>query len=185
MRREKVTSGLLLAKVFYIKYRLIRMTTTHNNCMTRGWLDKLAISMAAVCAVHCLLMPLIIVLLPIVATSLFVHQDFHLWMLFLVIPTTTMAIGMGCRKHKDKWTAAISAIGLSLLLSAVVYERQQFAALQSTEGCSVVCLHCTGAVSEAPLRAAVWINVLGGLFLASAHVRNYRLCRQARCAHEH
>ena len=69
--------------------------------MTRGWLDKLAISMAAVCAVHCLLTPVIIVLLPIVATSFFVHQDFHLWMLFLVIPTTSLAIGMGCRKHKD------------------------------------------------------------------------------------
>jgi hypothetical protein len=153
--------------------------------MTRGWLDKLAISMAAVCAVHCLLTPVIIVLLPIVATSFFVHQDFHLWMLFLVIPTTSLAIGMGCRKHKDRWVAAMSAIGLSILLAAVVYERQQYAAAQAEGNCSTVCAHCTASVSEAPLQVASWINVLGGLFLASGHVRNYRLCRKARCQHQH
>ena len=150
------------------------------KCMSPGWLDKLAISMAAVCAVHCLLTPVIIVLLPIVATSFFVHQDFHLWMMFLVIPTTTLAIGMGCRKHKDKWVAAMSAIGLSILLAAVIHERQQYAAAQAENDCSTVCPHCTG---EAPLQASAWINVMGGLFLAAGHVRNYRLCRKARCDH--
>jgi hypothetical protein len=161
------------------------MEQAHKQCMSRGWLDKIAISMAAVCAVHCLLTPMIIVLLPIVATSFFVHQDFHLWMLFLVIPTTAMAVGMGCRKHKDKWVAAMSAIGLSILLAAVVYERQQHVKAVAVGDCSTVCAHCTASVGEAPLHAAAWINVMGGLFLASAHVRNYRLCRKARCEHEH
>ena len=149
----------------------------------RGWLDKLAISMAAVCAVHCLLTPVLMVLLPIVATSFFVHKDFHLWMLFLVIPTTGLAIFTGCRKHRDKWVAVLSIIGLSILFSAVVYERSQHVEPSALSGCSTACLHCQGASLGGGLSLAGWINVAGGLFLVGAHVRNFRLCRKSRCCH--
>lgn len=162
------------------------MNHTHAACRSHGWLDKIAISMAAVCAVHCLLAPVLIVLLPIVATSFFVHQDFHLWMLFLVIPTTSFAIFMGCRKHKDRWVASFSAIGLCILISALVYERQQFAANEAAEATScATCQGCARDFSEQPLptNAAAWINTLGGLFLAGGHVRNYRLCRKTNCKH--
>ena len=161
------------------------MTHTHTECHKRAWLDKIAISMAAVCAVHCLLMPVLIVLLPIFATSFFVHKDFHLWMLFLVFPTTGMAIFMGCRKHKDKLVAIFSFMGLSILILAVIHERTQFAQQSSVDSCSTVCAHCTGSITEASLHAGAWINVLGGLFLACGHIRNYRLCRNARCQHKH
>ena len=163
------------------------MEHVHTECRpSHGWLDKLAVSMAAVCAVHCLLTPVLVVMLPIVATSFFVHQDFHLWMLFLVIPTTSLAIFMGCRKHKDKWVAALSAIGLGVLIFALVYERQHTAAHNAaTDGSVHVCEHCVRDLSEGPvpLQAAAWINTLGGLFLASGHVRNFRLCRRSRCQH--
>lgn len=159
------------------------MKEASAQCNTHGWVDKLAISMAAVCAVHCLLTPVLVVMLPILATSFFVHQDFHLWMLYLVIPTTSFAIYMGCRKHKDKWVATLSALGLSVLICALVFERQQAAAHSAEEGAH--CPHCVRDVSEQtlPTHAAAWINTLGGLFLASGHVRNFRLCRRAKCSH--
>ena len=159
------------------------MKEASAQCNSHGWVDKLAISMAAICAVHCLLTPVLVVMLPIIATSFFVHQDFHLWMLYLVIPTTSFAIYMGCRKHKDKWVATFSALGLSVLLCALIVERQNTAAHSAEDGAA--CPHCVRDVSEAPvpMHAAAWINTLGGLFLASGHVRNYRLCRRAKCNH--
>ncbi|MGB0413695.1 MAG: MerC domain-containing protein [Coraliomargarita sp.] len=159
------------------------MKDASAQCNSHGWVDKLAISMAAICAVHCLLTPVLVVMLPIIATSFFVHQDFHLWMLYLVIPTTSFAIYMGCRKHKDKWVATMSALGLSVLICALVIERQGAAAHSAEEGAA--CPHCVRDVSDepVPMHAAAWINTLGGLFLASGHVRNFRLCRRAKCSH--
>ena len=71
--------------------------------------------MSVICAVHCLVTPLIVTLLPIISTTFWVHENFHLWMVFLVVPTTTAAVFMGCRKHKDKPVAALSVLGWPLL----------------------------------------------------------------------
>ena len=89
-----------------------------KSCQSHGWLDKLAISMSVICAVHCLVTPLIVTLLPIISTTFWVHENFHLWMVFLVVPTTTAAVFMGCRKHKDKPVAALSALGHGLSQSS-------------------------------------------------------------------
>jgi uncharacterized membrane protein len=163
-------------------------TTVHKS---HGILDRVAIGMAAVCAVHCLLTPILVMALPIIATSFFVHKDFHLWMILLVLPTTGFAIFMGCRKHKDKWVAAMSAIGLGILLTALVHERMQASAQLGEHAASAhVCEHCVGPATETasgdpvPMHAGAWFNTFGGLILASAHFRNFRLCRKSRCTHD-
>lgn len=153
---------------------------------THGWLDHLAISMAFICAVHCLLTPVLIVLLPVIATSFFVHQDFHIWMLLLVLPTTGLSLFIGCRKHKDKWSALFCGIGLLLLIVALTYERiangGAGAALASSghEGC-VNCVHNVAANTG---NIWAWINTFGGVFLAMGHFRNFRLCRKTACQHD-
>ena len=161
--------------------------TTATTCHSHGWLDHLAIGMAAICAFHCLLMPIFVIALPLIATSFFVHEDFHLWMILLVLPTTGFAIFMGCRRHKDRWVAALSAIGLSILVFALVQERVQSAAQVESAGIAAHCPSCAGAEAgePVPLHAAAWINTLGGFFLAGAHMRNFRLCRQRDCDHGH
>jgi hypothetical protein len=162
--------------------------STTNTCKSHGWLDHLAIGMAAVCAVHCLLTPILVIALPIIATSLFVHEDFHLWMILLVLPTTSFAVFMGCRKHKDRWVAMLSILGLSVLVGALVHERMHHsahtAAMEQSHAES--CASCSRDLSEEPIpmHAGAWFNTLGGLLLAGAHVRNFRLCRKSRCEHE-
>lgn len=158
---------------------------TANTCRTHGWLDHLAIGMAAVCAVHCLLTPILVIALPIIATSFFVHEDFHLWMILLVLPTTSFAIFMGCRKHKDRWVAALSAIGLSILFFALMHERMHTAAHAEPTAHAAHCESCARDLSEEPIpmHAGAWFNTFGGLLLGSAHVRNFRLCRKSHCAH--
>lgn len=164
-----------------------------NICSTKhggklAWLDRLAIGMATVCAVHCLVAPFLIVALPLVATSFFLHEDFHLWMLLIVAPTTGFAMLMGLREHKDKLVASLSGLGLSILIFALVQERAEGAENGSVvdSGCSVECASCSRDISEEPIptHAGAWINTFGGLLIAGAHFRNFRLCRRGRCDHE-
>ena len=161
--------------------------TNANTPRRHGWVDHLAIGMAAVCATHCLLTPILIMALPIIATSFFVHQDFHLWMIFLVLPTTVFSVFMGCRNHKDRIVLALSAIGLSILLFALIQERVHYASEGDVAVSSADCETCARDLSAEPIpmQAGVWLNAIGCVFLASAHIRNFRLCRKSSCCHGH
>lgn len=102
------------------------MTNSCTHSVTpapRGLLDRLAIGMAVVCGIHCLVTPVLLVALPIIGTTFWVDQNFHLWMLFLVLPTTGLALMSGCRRHKDRWVMAAGATGLVILLCAFAAER--------------------------------------------------------------
>ena len=96
----------------------VKVTKGHGH----GWLDSLAISMSIICAVHCLLTPVLIVLLPIISTTFWVHENFHLWMVFLVVPTTSLAVFMGCRQHKDKFVAVLGMLGLACFVGVAIYQ---------------------------------------------------------------
>lgn len=162
-------------------------TVEKSTGRTHVWIDHLAIGLAGLCAVHCLLTPILVIALPIVATSFFVHEDFHLWMILLVLPTTGFAIFMGCRKHKDKWVAAFSAVGLSVLIFALLQERMEAHEYHEKVEHAAHCESCARDLAEepVPMHAGAWFNTFGGLFLAGAHVRNFRLCRKNRCDHDH
>ena len=159
--------------------------TAASNRRRHGWLDHLAICMAVVCAIHCLLVPILMMALPIITTTFIVHQDFHLWMIFFVLPTTSLAIFMGCRNHKDRVVVALSAVGLAVLLFALIDERMYYAGERDAVGATSNCEICAWNIAEEPIpmHSGVWLNTIGGLFLASAHIRNFRLCRKSSCCH--
>lgn len=175
----------ILLKASFISHDSSFMEHVHAE-HSHGWLDKIAVSMAMVCALHCLVTPVLIVLLPVLSTSLWVHEDFHLWMLFFVIPTTSLAVFMGCRKHRDRWVATLSAAGMGVLIVAFLLGMQFHDAGVS---CAEACAHGHShgpAVVQAGFwthSKVSWFNTFGGLLLAAAHVRNYRLCRSRRCSH--
>ncbi len=158
------------------------VNTSKSQCTSHGWLDSLAISMSVICAVHCLLTPLLLVLFPIVATTFWVHQDFHLWMLLFVLPTTSMAVFLGCRKHKDKFVMGLSSIGLALLFAVCIFE--SFFHAGSLLQHSSECLKCTQGEMSDHFTITTLANILGGILLASAHIRNYLLCRSSNCTHD-
>lgn len=153
---------------------------------SHAWLDHLAISMAVVCAIHCLIVPVLIVAVPLIQTTFFVDKDFHLWMLIAVFPTTLASIMMGCKKHRDRWVGIACILGLSLLVIAFTVE--QVSQTDAHRSGSIdpahaeTCPTCTGL--ESPLNSVVWINTLGGLFLIIAHSRNFYLCRKHACKHD-
>ena len=154
-------------------------TIEKSHCRSFAWLDSLAIGMSMLCAVHCLLTPVLIVSLPIVATTFWVHQDFHLWMILFVVPTTSAAVFMGCRMHKDKMVMFLSILGLGFLVSVAGYETWYY--LERLPAEVSVCPHCLAKQEGNIFKAMTIFNVIGGVFLASAHSRNYLLCRASKC----
>jgi len=142
-----------------------------------AWLDRLGMGMAMVCAVHCLLTPILVVLLPIIATSFWVDQNFHLWMLAIVAPMTAFSFFMGCRKHHDGVLILLAGIGLGLLITGI------------SVGCSSCDSHNHASsifdISSFPHSLDSLLTTLGGLTLVVAHFRNFRLCRHTSCKHTH
>lgn len=122
-------------------------------------LDVVAISISGLCIVHCLLTPLALILFPVVTGTLFADESFHQLLLWLILPTSSIAMWLGCRQHKDLRVLLMGIIGVSFLLFAFMLGHDWF-----------------GEWGERIL------TVIGGLIMAAGHVRNYRLCRQQRCS---
>jgi len=70
-------------------------------------LDKFSIGISAVCTVHCLAMPLIVGFMPALASMGFTHEHFHEALLYLILPTSSIALYLGCKKHKSKRVSSI------------------------------------------------------------------------------
>ena len=82
-------------------------------------------------------------------------ESFHFWMVMAVIPTSLYALTLGCKKHQKVSIVIYGAIGLVLLLIAVLLGE-----------------HYLGEVGEKAL------TVVGALIISFAHFNNFKLCQQ-------
>ena len=119
--------------------------------------DKLAISFSALCAIHCLVLPLLIIFLPSIASLGLNQEAFHGWMVAAVIPTSLYALTIGCTKHDNFSVASYGSIGLLILLAAFLFGE-----------------HVLGELGEKGL------TLIGTIIIALAHLKNYQLCRQQK-----
>lgn len=175
------------------------------NSITSSFFDHLAISMAALCAVHCLVTPILLIALPIIATTFWVDANFHLWMLFLVVPCALLAIGTGYFRHKDKIAVCFAVAGIAVLVTTVILEQGWFTAGEPVEVAAAGTAEaahasCAGCCAIPPPRGEgdsvdlagyalsgftghAMLNTLGGLLLVIGHSRNFILCRRTGCTH--
>lgn len=171
-----------------------------------SFFDHLAISMAALCAVHCLVTPILLIALPIIATTFWVDTNFHLWLLFLVVPCTGLALWSGYKRHRDRVVVSFAVAGIAVLVATVVLEKGwltagapvEVATASTEEATHASCGGCCSAPSPPTgegdsaalagyaLSGFTWhalLNSLGGLLLVIGHSRNFILCRKAGCVH--
>lgn len=121
-------------------------------------LDKFAVSTSALCAIHCLCLPLLLVVFPALGATIFGQESFHVLLLWLVIPLSFVALSMGCRKHKSKLVVLFGLTGLTLLIAAATLGHD----LLGEDGERIVTL-------------------IGAVSIALGHMRNYTLCRRMEC----
>ncbi|MEM7278930.1 MAG: MerC domain-containing protein [Pseudomonadota bacterium] len=127
----------------------------------RAVADWLGIAASTACALHCVLVPTLLISGTLLPASFLGDESFHLAMVFVILPAAIVAFGLGCWRHKDPWVLALGAIGLSGMVLAV----------------SV--LH--DVVGEVGERS---VTFLSAALLIAAHYRNYQLCRSSGCDHE-
>lgn len=127
---------------------------------TREITDQLSISLSLLCAIHCLLVPFVLILLPTLAVLQLDYEAFHYWMLVTVIPMNVYALTVGCKQHKRYRLLVLGFTGLSLLILAVFIGED-----------------ITGEWGERIL------TVFGASLVAGGHYWNFRLCQKdTNCA---
>ncbi len=128
-----------------------------NSAKSTDWLDGAAVLLSALCLVHCLLLPLIVAGLPLLAQ--FSDGHLHAQMLIVVVPLSVVALGLGFRGHQNRRIIAIGATGLLLLIVGATLAHEYL-----------------GIFSDRLLTTA------GALVLAMAHYHNTVLARRHRHA---
>lgn len=85
--------------------------------------DAVAILASGLCLVHCMVLPVLLLLIPAWAAWLAVPEGYHLWMVGFAVPSSALALFLGRRRH-DRWTpAAIAFPGLVALTAGALLFR--------------------------------------------------------------
>ena len=126
--------------------------------LTQEYSDKTAISLSALCLVHCLLVPSFLVFLSGYVSLSYNNELIHYAILFIAIPVSFYALITGVRNHKSYRFLYLGLIGIISLILAVTLGAQMW-----------------GEVGEKVL------TTVGALLVAISHFKNYRLCREVEC----
>lgn len=99
------------------------------------WLDGFAVTASVLCLIHCLVLPAILVVLPVLATMLAVPESFHAIAFALALPTSALSITSGYRCHGRRWPSVVAGIGLKLLgIGAFAIDTEVMERVVSTTG---------------------------------------------------
>lgn len=118
-------------------------------------IEGAAISASLLCLLHCLALPMLLLLLP-AGLALFAQSEaFHYVALALVAPSALAAFWLGYRRHRAWLPALLGVAGVALLSLALLPGRTEAAEL--------------------------WLTVAGSAGLVVGHLWNWRL--RAACRH--
>ena len=122
--------------------------------------DRFALSLSALCLAHCLLLPVVALLFPLLNAWFGSEDMFHRILVWVIFPSSLWALGMGCRLHGQYRLLALGGLGITLLAVAA-FGLHDYAMIERL------------------------VTVFGTSLLACAHWLNYRACRHAECTHAH
>jgi hypothetical protein len=119
--------------------------------------DKFAISFSAICMIHCLFAPSLIILsyssLALTVESELIHKA----ILLLTIPVSIFAISLGYKNHSNNSIIFTGIAGLTILISALLVGE---------------------SIGE---NAELILTILGSLMVITCHYRNYNACKKLNC----
>tara|TARA_B100001113_G_scaffold196090_1_gene160837 strand:- start:3143 stop:3541 length:399 start_codon:yes stop_codon:yes gene_type:complete len=121
---------------------------------TQSTTDKVAISLSLVCIIHCFFAPSLIIFTYGFLSFSVENEFIHYVILILALPISILALSLGYRNHKNITFLVIGILGLSFLITAVLF-------------------------GEGSLEKI--LTVIGSITIAYAHFRNHRVCKQQDC----
>lgn len=117
--------------------------------------DKASIGLSFLCLLHCLALPLLVVLVPSFVALGLEDERFHIWLVVVVIPLSAFALTLGCTRHRHVGVLLTGAVGLLFLCMAPLLGHD--------------------VLGESGERLT---TLVGSVLIAASHFKNALLCRQ-------
>jgi MerC mercury resistance protein len=64
--------------------------------------DLFAVSSSGLCMIHCLATPVLLIFVPVFSASFLGGEAFHAAILWFILPTSLVAMTLGCWRHKER-----------------------------------------------------------------------------------
>lgn len=127
---------------------------------TAQW-DRWGLWLSSLCAIHCLLTPLLVLALPVLG-GFFEQEWVHLGMAFFVVPVGLIAFWSGYKHHRQIRVLSLGVVGLTLV------------------GLASVLPHEMVEIQELDV-----VTIMGSICLIAAHIVNRRACFCHQPGHRH
>lgn len=136
------------------------MTDDRRLARVHEKLDTVGACLSFACAIHCVAMPFVITILPLLGLGVLAHSEFDTIMFITTISLASASLCWGTFVHRE--TRILFLLAAAILLFYV------------------------GGFHAHDTREAVFVG-FGGFCLALGHFINRRLCKSCRhcCEHEH
>jgi len=93
----------------------MEIAATQSDFKSHSRVDRIGIFASILCAIHCALTPVLLILLPTFGKA-WAHPSTHWGMAIIVIPIAVFMIKKGFKKHGKKWIVALGAVGIVLII---------------------------------------------------------------------
>ena len=158
--------------------------------------DKLSICLSLCCILHCIALPVIILMIPSFASLWINNEKVHVILVLFAVPISLFAMAKSLRVHHNYKCISLAIVGLSLLVGAIFMHDINFGSESSHIGHEEVAHHEEAGHKEAAHHdeeaghehhehggigetLETIFTVIGGLILLGAHYINIRLIRES------
>ncbi len=123
-----------------------------------GIWDRIGISLSGLCMVHCMLLPVVLITVPLWSTAETLHDWLHPLFLVAILPISFMALVATADKPQAKSVRVLLGLGLFVIVLASLFGDEEGGRILETA-----------------------VTLLGSGMLVAGHWRNGQTCRG--CAH--
>ena len=157
--------------------------------------DKLSICLSLCCILHCIALPVIILMIPSFASLWINNEKVHVILVLFAVPISLFAMAKSLRVHHNYKCISLAVIGLSLLVGAIFMHDINFGSESSHIGHKEATHNEEAGHEEATHHEEAGhghhehggigetletiFTVLGGLILLGAHYLNIRSIRES------
>ena len=158
--------------------------------------DKLSICLSLCCILHCIALPVIILMIPSFASLWINNEKVHVILVLFAVPISLFAMAKSLRMHHNYKCISLAIVGLSLLVGAIFMHDINFGSESSHIGHEEVAHHEEAGHKEAAHHdeeaghghhehggigetLETIFTVIGGLILLGAHYLNIKSIRES------
>ena len=121
--------------------------------------DKFAISLSAICAIHCFFVPVFLVLFSSFESIQYDNELIHFLFLLMTVPISFFALTLGLKNHKKSSFFILGITGLIILILALILGQ--------------------GILGELGEKL---VTLVGSIIVVFAHFKNYQTCIEIECS---